>query len=102
MIRPPPISTLFPYTTLFRSHLRWELFSPAMEAAEMVRVEVAVPEPGVMAAGENAHPMPTGRPLQESATADRKNKRLNSSQSQISYAVFSFKKKTHDIELYSL
>src|SRR2546430_6044857 len=68
MIRRPPRSTLFPYTTLFRS-LR-----------KVVRGE---PQP---------HPQRRGSLLQE-IEQDRKSTRLNSSHSQISYAVFCLKKK---------
>src|SRR2546430_7506396 len=67
MIRRPPRSTLFPYTTLFRS-----------------LVEIAA----------LAHPLQTlGTQLQEFRCLDRKSTRLNSSHSQISYAVFCLKKK---------
>src|SRR2546427_9595127 len=70
MIRRPPRSTLFPYTTLFRS-----LFEPREHAHEIVHA--GLPEF-----------------LQRRAAAqDRKSTRLNSSHSQISYAVFCLKKK---------
>src|SRR5438309_7981795 len=65
MIRRPPRSTLFPYTTLFRSH------------AEEERRQRHQREPG----GE------------ELMALDRKSTRLNSSHSSISYAVFCLKKK---------
>src|SRR2546429_3670211 len=68
MIRRPPRSTLFPYTTLFRS-------AAAAEAA-------ASRTPIVPKAGSAAE-----------ATADRKSTRLNSSHGYISYAVFCLKKK---------
>src|SRR5438270_2917566 len=66
MIRRPPRSTLFPYTTLFRSsespmYERWFALEPA--------------------------------PRRLALTSDRKSTRLNSSHSQISYAVFCLKKK---------
>src|SRR3712207_8570049 len=98
MIRRPPRSTLFPYTTLFRSALR--------------------PEPGLQdvgrAAGSRDHAadevadleqpvQPDGRGLQRGgaeeahrradAPPDRKSTRLNSSHANISYAVFCLKKK---------
>src|SRR5688572_32422130 len=84
MIRRPPRSTLFPYTTLFRS------------AVHDPRVGLFRPNPA------------TGEPRQQSlarhlsvwlgvlpklAKGDRKSTRLNSSHSQISYAVFCLKKK---------
>src|SRR2546427_4465068 len=78
MIRRPPRSTLFPYTTLFRS-----LFAGAAvgERAPDVGLELVRPVQG----GEHA----------EVDEADRKSTRLNSSHSQISYAVFCLKKKKH-------
>src|SRR2546430_10922531 len=77
MIRRPPRSTLFPYTTLFRSHGRHR--RPAERhrgtqvrgAAEIARAIRTADQPG----------------------GDRKSTRLNSSHSQISYAVFCLKKK---------
>src|SRR2546427_6980171 len=72
MIRRPPRSTLFPYTTLFRS-----LHEPV---AGDHRVE---PLP---------HPLHR-HPLRRRHVGDRKSTRLNSSHSQISYAVFCLKKK---------
>src|SRR5438309_6607302 len=69
MIRRPPRSTLFPYTTLFRSR---------QKIAEM---EGVLPPPGVDAAEAPA------------TNGDRKSTRLNSSHSSISYAVFCLKKK---------
>src|SRR2546430_9032808 len=75
MIRRPPRSTLFPYTTLFRSTTR-----PG-------RLERAV-------RGRAARQRPP-RP----SDADRKSTRLNSSHSQISYAVFCLKKKKNKISL---
>src|ERR1039458_10671179 len=64
MIRRPPRSTLFPYTTLFRSHYG-AIFSPN-----------------------------SGDPAWQDLTSDRKSTRLNSSHLGISYAVFCLKKKT--------
>src|SRR5690348_18117992 len=73
MIRRPPRSTLFPYTTLFRSLLH-------KEKNEVAKIESA-------AAVTNSHV----RPL--STMQDRKSTRLNSSHPSISYAVFCLKKK---------
>src|SRR2546430_8679422 len=78
MIRRPPRSTLFPYTTLFRSvglHL-----NPIRDLD--IQSHPAVGGPG----GERAPGLLDG--------PDRKSTRLNSSHSQISYAVFCLKKKT--------
>src|SRR2546430_12338196 len=83
MIRRPPRSTLFPYTTLFRSD------SPPPGLI------VAVPRDGVLeAALERRACAPAEEPLGLLRRAeDRKSTRLNSSHSQISYAVFCLKKK---------
>src|SRR2546430_11500061 len=87
MIRRPPRSTLFPYTTLFRSarRSRARARNPARALTEQghhVRVARCVVEP--------AH----SRHFQQlSCPRDRKSTRLNSSHSQISYAVFCLKKK---------
>src|SRR5258708_24138246 len=72
MIRRPPRSTLFPYTTLFRSVWIW--MQPPLSTKTMM-----------------------GRP----STADRKSTRLNSSHQIISYAVFCLKTKKHTSELQS-
>src|SRR5690349_22110382 len=82
MIRPPPRSTLFPYTTLFRSHKgspEMPSFATALERAKI---------------GESATTWQerTGLEL-EDFRGDRKSTRLNSSHVEISYAVFCLKKK---------
>src|SRR2546428_4403674 len=81
MIRRPPRSTLFPYTTLFRSH-EGVIVRPmtpfGMETA--LRITVGTPE-------ENRKLSAVSMPK------DRKSTRLNSSHDQISYAVFCLKKK---------
>src|SRR2546430_3442680 len=78
MIRRPPRSTLFPYTTLFRS-LDHEIELAKRRHVDRHRVVVLFD-------GERAS-------LREAAETDRKSTRLNSSHSQISYAVFCLKKK---------
>src|SRR3712207_7111128 len=84
MIRRPPISTLFPYTTLFRSILDEVRRYPNLR--EVVWVQE---EPRNM--GARAHMSP--RLLQILPAEDRKSTRLNSSHANISYAVFCLKKK---------
>src|SRR3712207_8854425 len=91
MIRRPPRSTLFPYTTLFRSH-------DADDAARRLHPPRVTsrgsdhPEP--RAPGRVARaPCPPAGPLVPRAV-DRKSTRLNSSHANISYAVFCLKKKT--------
>src|SRR2546427_9204361 len=94
MIRRPPRSTLFPYTTLFRSEELGDRLSAAL-AKRGDRV-VAVVHGHFDPAGGQAHD-PVGEPGQEPDSehprTDRKSTRLNSSHSQISYAVFCLKKK---------
>src|SRR2546427_4361282 len=85
MIRRPPRSTLFPYTTLFRSVLSPELGTLMVEGS-LARFALAVGiAGGCVAGGLGWHVARLG--------ADRKSTRLNSSHSQISYAVFCLKKK---------
>src|SRR3989442_8730631 len=82
MIRRPPRSTLFPYTTLFRS--RPPLIDPARGGGS---------HRGSVAAAPRGAPVPDRR----QARPDRKSTRLNSSHVRISYAVFCFKKKTRTL-----
>src|SRR3712207_7408881 len=81
MIRRPPRSTLFPYTTLFRSVGRDPAAGPDVEPV------VAVRAVGAAAAGPRRHHR-RPRPRR-----DRKSTRLNSSHAKISYAVFCLEKK---------
>src|SRR5688572_31826886 len=83
MIRRPPRSTLFPYTTLFRSE---DIGQTAAEDAH-VRDDIGLKEVIDVGRGEQ------GESLVEVWIRDRKSTRLNSSHSQISYAVFCLKKK---------
>src|SRR5256885_7157782 len=89
MIRRPPRSTLFPYTTLFRSerahhHARSDLVG---ERAVQIDSEI-----GVIASPQHGSPS-SEEVLGESLRSDRKSTRLNSSHLVISYAVFCLKKK---------
>src|SRR3712207_6946730 len=86
MIRRPPRSTLFPYTTLFRSH------------PERPRPDLAAPlgdDPGRVRRRGQLRPVQERRsgPPDGGRGADRKSTRLNSSHANISYAVFCLKKK---------
>src|SRR5688572_32161922 len=88
MLRRPPSSTLFPYTTLFRS---LDTHNPGA----LIAIEKLSPnKEGVIhgATGLNYNDIHT-KPQYLFAEADRKSTRLNSSHSQISYAVFCLKKK---------
>src|SRR3712207_6986711 len=99
MIRRPPRSTLFPYTTLFRSPSPSVL--PAVPTAPAVP---PAPVPSAVAASLLAVPPPEAavsrpaderfRPPRRPRRRDRKSTRLNSSHANISYAVFCLKKKT--------
>src|SRR5438309_8541469 len=85
MIRPPPRSTLFPYTTLFRSASR----APgAGGLAQRVHGR-----DGPASARPPRHREQVHRRRHHGALRDRKSTRLNSSHSSISYAVFCLKKK---------
>src|SRR2546427_5646316 len=84
MIRRPPRSTLFPYTTLFRSNDVWDIIRTRLGATVAAR---QLPP----RAGEVRHSVASLERAR--AVTDRKSTRLNSSHSQISYAVFCLKKK---------
>src|SRR5688572_32322619 len=92
MIRRPPRSTLFPYTTLFRSrekrkHARITGCVVGREELRRLHHANQLVQPTV---GQRKVAM---QALVEQGTVDRKSTRLNSSHSQISYAVFCLKKK---------
>src|SRR3712207_7497063 len=86
MIRRPPRSTLFPYTTLFRSDLA-HAESPPGRQASRVPLRRGSPCPGLRQV-----PRPSDRRPRR-PSKDRKSTRLNSSHANISYAVFCLKKK---------
>src|SRR2546430_13304020 len=94
MIRRPPRSTLFPYTTLFRS---------TPDGRRLLYVRGGDFEHGREDANPLSRPDPPEQAIWIASLADgavrkldRKSTRLNSSHSQISYAVFCLKKKTHN------
>src|SRR5207245_10105802 len=80
-IRRPQRSTLFPYTTLFRSRSRRPPSSSASTRFSR------------SARDASQNPAPGGQPLVDDSERDRKSTRLNSSHGSISYAVFCLKKK---------
>src|SRR5438552_12364284 len=81
MIRPPPRSTLFPYTTLFRSEVQKQFQYIIIDSAPVFAADDATSLVG-------------------SKYRDRKSTRLNSSHQIISYAVFCLKKKKNRIIIY--
>src|SRR3712207_7429048 len=89
MIRRPPRSTLFPYTTLFRSVVEVGQLVSAVEAAD-AEVDDGRGQRGAVVGGDGEvlTVQPQGR-----IGEDRKSTRLNSSHANISYAVFCLKKK---------
>src|SRR5438309_7089706 len=99
MILRPPRSTLFPYTTLFRSEFG---------VRQIERFPQGLGRPGLVTAVVGSHPRAVHRhvgqaqiarfqgELHEIAIQDRKSTRLNSSHSSISYAVFCLKKKKNN------
>src|SRR5258708_30759676 len=92
MIRRPPRSTLFPYTTLFRSEqnvIPRHSMLRVHHSEERFRKRVASPHPVEQACGTEIVLRSGGR----EASRDRKSTRLNSSHQIISYAVFCLKKK---------
>src|SRR2546421_8577327 len=83
MIRRPPRSTLFPYTTLFRSIFRRE------ESGKTALTQALTPS----TTSRSTTPYATRSRAAVQFVRDRKSTRLNSSHDQISYAVFCLKKK---------
>src|SRR3712207_9007544 len=93
MIRRPPRSTLFPYTTLFRSDavlgMGGYVSGPGGIAAKLCGVPVILHEQNAVAGLTNVWLSKIARRVLQ----DRKSTRLNSSHANISYAVFCLKKK---------
>src|SRR2546430_3288964 len=98
MIRRPPRSTLFPYTTLFRSYIKfaWELIKDIIKDCQCIisgtTIEITPYLNPISLFGSYAK-----CEHRVFMSADRKSTRLNSSHSQISYAVFCLKKKNKHI-----
>src|SRR3712207_8806702 len=97
MIRRPPRSTLFPYTTLFRSVAEHEPVrdgEPVGHPAVVLGAGRPALRPEEVLVHERLAVAPAGHARKDARTrADRKSARLNSSYAQISYAAFCFKKK---------
>src|SRR3712207_8360387 len=98
MIRRPPRSTLFPYTTLFRSQGWIENFVRPLQ--HFLTLATGYPngivELSVFGIGDDEETAHEGRPIiVVFRSQDRKSTRLNSSHANISYAVFCLKKKNN-------
>src|SRR3712207_7028407 len=91
MIRRPPRSTLFPYTTLFRSLGLVRRLLRSAEPGGAPLLAVPGPLPRLPPAAVHGVQRQVGHPRR--LTGDRKSTRLNSSHANISYAVFCLKKK---------
>src|SRR2546428_2662945 len=97
MIRRPPRSTLFPYTTLFRSSILRERWGASRLPSLRSALRGLDPPSALPVFAQ----LPERAGRVKTAKRDRKSTRLNSSHDQISYAVFCLKKKTnqHDRRL---
>src|SRR5437773_3610030 len=101
MIRRPPRSTLFPYTTLFRSPAdegrgeRTDRSVPQRLCSQLARSRARVVRTGESPGGRGTQ-RPRSQHRRDPADQDRKSTRLNSSHITISYAVFCLKKKKRD------
>src|SRR5690606_40802829 len=98
----PPRSTLFPYTTLFRSLAALRAFPDYADYADWLqeRIDYIEAAEQTKSASEVEAPAPTIAPSAGRAPAkspDRKSTRLNSSHVKISYAVFCLKKKNTSV-----
>src|SRR3712207_8892134 len=91
MIRRPPRSTLFPYTTLFRSK-RQQIGEIIGVLASAICIGLTV-NVLVAAYGLGTEDLPAPQAVLMASLVDRKSTRLNSSHANISYAVFCLKKK---------
>src|SRR3712207_8778776 len=98
MIRRPPRSTLFPYTTLFRSQFRppgrlVEVVTRVTSEHELDPSSLLLEITESVLMNDREHAAKDLQALRELGVRDRKSTRLNSSHANISYAVFCLKKK---------
>src|SRR5690349_22110535 len=96
MCQPRPTPTLFPYTTLFRSHMR----CPGRTGCQILMAPCSADSEVSCTTSsrscDNQRPPATPATALRCGRSDRKSTRLNSSHVEISYAVFCLKKKTTD------
>src|SRR2546429_4964294 len=92
MIRRPPRSTLFPYTTLFRS--RRATFTPSAPKSRTYRKNL---RQVIRNSGRRRFKLQLKQRFERARRKDRKSTRLNSSHGYISYAVFCLKKKNKEL-----
>src|SRR3712207_8211161 len=95
MIRRPPRSTLFPYTTLFRSKVHGKPLVYLDNAATTQKPQAVLDRLRQYYEAENAN-------IHRAVHLDRKSTRLNSSHANISYAVFCLKKKKLEVRVPSI
>src|SRR5439155_22242870 len=95
MTRRPPTSTLFPYTTLFRSEISRRSVPVHLPSLPLVHP----PSPAAACPACRCHNVESPRQAGHAAAGDRKSTRLNSSHVAISYAVFCLKKKNKKLEI---
>src|SRR3712207_7318892 len=93
MIRRPPRSTLFPYTTLFRSIRALQGPGPGIDDSHVIATAKHFAAHGQPEGGTNIAPSNYSERVLRETHLDRKSTRLNSSHANISYAVFCLKKK---------
>src|SRR3712207_8088447 len=102
MIRRPPRSTLFPYTTLFRSDAQRGRIFALIFAVSALSLTVGAVTAGVLGETLGIIPVLAVQGGGYVVAGDRKSTRLNSSHANISYAVFCLKKKTTYSSCHSL
>src|SRR5690349_23869906 len=93
MLRRPPRSTLFPYTTLFRSHVIRIVSNQITPGIQSVVARYLKTKPRMMATPGSGSYKDLQAAQMSERLLDRKSTRLNSSHVEISYAVFCLKKK---------
>src|SRR5947208_11678804 len=102
MVRRPPRSTLFPYTTLFRSYGAFTFIWPARGQRPFIAyapVQTDKTKESLVELDKELRGILGKEPNTEAELRDRKSTRLNSSHQIISYAVFCLKKKKNNTQL---